>query len=145
MRRRNRGRSRDRGRNCGRAPGRDPEPRRAHRPDGGDRGQAVIEYGGWLVLLLFVAMAAVQVGLAVYAAQQAGTAARAAARVASQKEADTGYETAGRAAMSSWLDAGFALSGGADEVTVRATVTVPSVVPGLFSLRTSKSATMPRD
>lgn len=110
-----------------------------------DRGQAVIEYGGWLVLLLFVAMVAVQVGLAVYAAQQAGTAARAAARVASQREAQMGYDEAGRAAVSSWLDAEFVPGGQGDEVTVTARVTIPSVVPGIDFGKATKSATMPRD
>lgn len=109
-----------------------------------DRGQAVIEYGGWLVLLLLVALVAVQVGLAVYAAQQAGTAARAAARVASQDQARIGYEEAGRASMSSWLDAGFAKTEEGDEIKVTATVGIPFLVPG-FDFTTTKSATMPRD
>ncbi|MGI5402611.1 TadE/TadG family type IV pilus assembly protein [Streptomyces sp. CA-135486] len=110
-----------------------------------DRGQAVIEYGGWLVMLLFVALVAVQVGLAVYAAQQAGTAARAAARVASQHQPRISYQQAGRESVSSWLQASFTeSSAGDDEVTVEATVTVPSLVPG-FDFTTTKSATMPRD
>lgn len=109
-----------------------------------DRGQAVIEYGGWLVMLLFVALVAVQVGLAVYAAQQAGTAARAAARVASQHQPRISYQQAGRESVSSWLRASFTCSDQGDEVTVEATVTVPSLVPG-FDFTTTKSATMPRD
>ncbi|MCX4819072.1 pilus assembly protein [Streptomyces sp. NBC_01142] len=111
-----------------------------------DKGQAVIEYGGWLVLLLFVAMVAVQVGVAVYAAQQAGTAARAAARVASQREAQMTSGEAGRAAVSSWLDAEFSppkVAG--DEVTVDATVQIPVLVPGLDFGGVKKSATMPLD
>jgi hypothetical protein len=109
-----------------------------------DRGQAVIEYGGWLFLLLFVAMTAVQVGLAVYAAQQAGTAARAAARVASQDEAQLDPAAAGRASISSWLDAGFETAVNGDEVTVTVTVGIPQVVGIDFGTAT-KSATMPRD
>ncbi|CAM5480940.1 Flp pilus assembly protein TadG OS=Streptomyces violarus OX=67380 GN=FHS41_002546 PE=4 SV=1 [Streptomyces violarus] len=40
-----------------------------------DRGQVAIEYLGFLPILLLVAMAAVQLGLIAYTAQQAGTAA----------------------------------------------------------------------
>ncbi|MEV6395145.1 TadE/TadG family type IV pilus assembly protein [Streptomyces sp. NPDC051907] len=112
----------------------------------GDRGQAIVEYGGWLALLLFVCMVAVQVGLAVYAAQQAGTAARAAARVASQEEAEMTAEAAGLAAVSPWLDASIgAPTGGDDEVTVTAEIVIPSIVPGIGLGEARKSATMPRD
>lgn len=117
----------------------------AMRGDSRDKGQAVVEYGGWLVLLLFVAMVAVQVGLAVYAAQQAGTAARAAARVASQREAQMDYQQAGRAAVSSWLTAGFGIAQQADEVTVTAKVRIPNLIPGIDLGEATKSATMPRD
>jgi hypothetical protein len=110
-----------------------------------DRGQAVVEYGGWLVLLLIVAMVAVQVGVAVYAAQQAGTAARAAARVASQREAQMDYQQAGREATSSWLDAGFTRTEQGDEVTVTATVQIPVLLPGIHFDPAIKSATMPLD
>ncbi|MYX55476.1 septum formation initiator, partial [Streptomyces sp. SID8382] len=47
---------------------------------GRDRGSASIEFLGFLPILILVALAAVQLGIAAYAAQQAGTAARAAAR-----------------------------------------------------------------
>ncbi len=42
-----------------------------------DRGQVAIEYLGFIPILLLVALAAVQLGLVAYTAQQAGTAARA--------------------------------------------------------------------
>ncbi|MYW29171.1 pilus assembly protein, partial [Streptomyces sp. SID2119] len=49
------------------------------RGGGRDRGQVALEYLGFLPLLLLVAMGALQLGLAAYAANQAGTAARAGA------------------------------------------------------------------
>lgn len=66
----------------------------------GDRGQVAIEYLGFLPILVLVGMAAVQLGLIAYTAQQAGTAARAGARSASLRES---AETACAAAVSSWL------------------------------------------
>ncbi|MEU0373269.1 TadE/TadG family type IV pilus assembly protein [Streptomyces sp. NPDC006283] len=110
-----------------------------------DRGQTVIEYGGWLFLLLFVMTIAVQVGLAVYAAQQAGTAARAAARVASHDEATTSPQAAGQQALSSWLDADVSAYPDGDAVTADVTVVIPSVVPGIGFGSVTKSATMPLD
>lgn len=52
----------------------------------GDRGQVAIEYLGFLPILVLVGMAAVQLGLIAYTAQQAGTAARAGARSASLRD-----------------------------------------------------------
>lgn len=101
-----------------------------------------------LPLLLFVAMAALQLGIAGYAVQQAGTGARAAARVASQEEIADGYAASGRAAMSGWTArrSSFALSAGRDEVQVTTTVTIPSLIPGIDDLgEVSRSATMPSD
>ncbi|MFC7843285.1 TadE/TadG family type IV pilus assembly protein [Streptomyces sp. NPDC001046] len=114
---------------------RDPERR--------DRGQVAIEYLGFLPILLIVALAAVQLGLIAYTAQQAGTAARAGARSASlggPAEADC------RAAVSSWLTVtGCPPSYGAEEVTVTATVRIPSLVPGWQFDPAVKTATMPLD
>lgn len=109
-----------------------------------DRGQAALEYLGFLPILLIVGMAVVQLGLIAYTAQQAGTAARAAARSASL---DQGAAGACSAAVSSWL---------ADrttcvpvplgkEVTVTATVDIPSIVPGWNFGPARKTATMPVD
>ncbi|GAA2628224.1 hypothetical protein GCM10009863_49110 [Streptomyces axinellae] len=101
-----------------------------------------------LPLLLLVAVAAIQLGIVGYAVQQAGTGARAAARVASQEDAGAGYAAAGRAAMSGWTGSrsGFTLSRGGDEVEVTATVTIPSLIPGIDSLgKATRSATMPTD
>lgn len=113
------------------------------------RGQVAVEYLGIIPLLMLVALATVQVGLIAYAAQQAGTASRAAARAAGQDGAELGYEQAGRTAMSGWLaeNANFGQRQGQDEVTVRVEVEVPSVIPGVDdpfgpAVRTT---TMPRD
>lgn len=99
-------------------------------------------------LLLIVAVSAIQLGIAGYAVQQAGTGARAAARTASQEDIADGYASTGRAAMSGWTASrsSFALGGGGDEVEVTATVTIPSIVPGVDDFGdASRSATMPRD
>lgn len=99
-------------------------------------------------LLLLVAMAAIQLGVAGYAVQQAGTGARAAARIAGQEDIAEDYAASGKAAMSGWTASRskFALKEGDDEVTVTTTVTIPSVVPGVDDFGgASRSATMPSD
>ncbi|ODA69693.1 TadE-like protein [Streptomyces sp. AVP053U2] len=110
----------------------------------GDRGQVAIEYLGFLPVLIIVAMAAVQLGLIAYTAQQAGTAARAGARSASL---DGAAGPACAVAVSGWLagrtDCG--ASGGGDEVTVTATIGIPSIVPGWDFGQATKTATMPVD
>lgn len=117
-----------------------PYARRVRR----DRGQVALEYLGFLPVLIIVAMAAVQLGLVAYTAQQAGTAARAGARSASL---DRGAQGACTAAVSSWLadgtDCGEAEGG--DEVTVTATVEIPSIVPGWDFGPARRTATMPVD
>lgn len=105
-----------------------------------DRGQTAVEYVGWIPVLLLVALAAIQLGVAAYAVQQAGTGARAAARTASIGEGDPGQ--AGKAAMSDWLHPEIE-GGGSEEVTYTATVTIPSIVPGVGDFTASRSATMP--
>ncbi|MEU2722246.1 TadE family protein [Streptomyces smyrnaeus] len=113
-----------------------------------DRGSSALEFAGMLPLLLLVAMVAIQLGIVGYAVQQAGTGARAAARVASQEEIADRYAASGRAAMSDWTArrSSFQLADGGDEVTVTTTVTIPSLLPGLDSMGTaSRSATMPSD
>ncbi|MEU6165696.1 TadE/TadG family type IV pilus assembly protein [Streptomyces tanashiensis] len=112
-----------------------------------DRGQAAIEYLGFLPILLLVGLAGLQLGIAAYAAQQAGTAARAAARAASSDDEDApDPETAADAAVSGWIaDRSTVTSGGGDgEAVYTVTVTIPSVVPfwdGFGSV--TKTATMP--
>lgn len=109
-----------------------------------DRGQVALEYLGFIPVLMIVALAAVQLGLVSYAAQQAGTAARAGARSASL---DGPWAADCRAAVSGWLaddlDCGAARLG--REVTVTVTVDIPSVVPGWDFAPARKTATMPLD
>ncbi|NGN67068.1 pilus assembly protein [Streptomyces sp. A7024] len=117
-----------------------------------DRGQVAIEYLGFLPILLLVAIAGVQLGIVAYTASQAGTGARAAARVASTDGIEAG-RIAGLDAMSGGLaDDGKAnfdirYSGAnAKEVTATAQVTIPSIIPGVDDFGTAnKSVTMPRD
>jgi hypothetical protein len=110
-----------------------------------DRGQVALEYLGFIPILILVAMAGVQLGLIAYTAQQAGTAARAGARAASLEPgaAQEGCQNA----VSGWLADGTdcAEADGADEVTVTATVQIPSIVPGWDFDPAEKSATMPLD
>ncbi|MCK8679916.1 MULTISPECIES: TadE/TadG family type IV pilus assembly protein [Streptomyces] len=109
---------------------------------GRDSGQAALEFAGWIAVLLIAALAAVQLGIAAYAMQQAGTAARAAARVASQ---GGDGQAAGQAAVSGWLDPQVSAPGGpgADQVTATATVPIPAVLP-LFTLPSAvRTTTMP--
>ncbi|MFD9937399.1 TadE/TadG family type IV pilus assembly protein [Streptomyces massasporeus] len=110
-----------------------------------DRGQVAIEYIGFLPILLLVALAAVQLGLIAYTAQQAGTAARTGARSASLEGP---YEADCQAAVSSWLadETSCRQSFGGDEVTVTAEITIPSIFPGKDDFGTArKTATMPLD
>ncbi|WP_314171853.1 TadE/TadG family type IV pilus assembly protein [Streptomyces winkii] len=113
-----------------------------------ERGASSLELAGMLPLLLLVAMAAIQLGVAGYAIQQAGTGARAAARIASQEDIAEDYASSGKAAMSKWTASRskFSLGEGDDEVRVTTTVTIPSVVPGVDDFgKASRSATMPSD
>jgi Flp pilus assembly protein TadG len=102
-----------------------------------------IEYLGFVPILLIVAMAGIQIGAVAYAAEQAGTAARAGARAASLGQ---GAQQACAQAVSGALTVSCAESGGgADSVTVTATVTIPQIVPGWSFGPARKTATMPRD
>ncbi|MGY0058812.1 TadE/TadG family type IV pilus assembly protein [Streptomyces sp. LZ34] len=121
---------------------------RAARGRGRDRGSASIEFLGFLPVLLLVALAAVQLGLAAYTVQQAGTAARAAARTASLDEVQTSPAAAGLAAVSGWLadgaDVGVTPCGDG-QTRATATVDIPSVLPGVSFGSAKRSATMPCD
>ncbi|WP_432124721.1 TadE family protein [Streptomyces sp. C10-9-1] len=119
-----------------------PERRRTRRDE---RGQAALEYVGVITVLLFTALAAIQLGLVAYAAQQAGTASRAAARAAAYEGVDIGPEAAGRRALSGWLDGEFAASYGEEEVSVTARVRVPALLPLLDFGTAQRTTTMPRD
>ncbi|MFE5792885.1 TadE/TadG family type IV pilus assembly protein [Streptomyces sp. NPDC056503] len=110
-----------------------------------DRGQAAIEYLGFLPILLLVGLAGLQLGLAAYAAQQAGTAARAAARAASSDAEDApDAAAAARSAVSGWLTVGGGDPVEGDgQVTVTVTVEVPRVVPFWNFDPVTRTATMP--
>ncbi|MEU7294115.1 TadE/TadG family type IV pilus assembly protein [Streptomyces exfoliatus] len=108
-----------------------------------DRGQAAIEYLGFLPILLIVGLAGLQLGVAAYAAQQAGTAARAAARAASMRDEENApdAEAVGFAAADWVIDVEAGPAGDAAVATV--TVRVPSVVPFWNFDPVEKTATMP--
>ncbi|WP_399086551.1 TadE/TadG family type IV pilus assembly protein [Streptomyces sp. BBFR2] len=118
------------------------------RPAARDRGQASIEFLGFLPLLLIVALAVVQLGLAAFTVQQAGTGARAAARTASLDPRDRQRDpaAAGRAAMTGWVAdrARIGVAGAGEAVRATATVSLPSLIPGVSLGSVSRSATMPR-
>ncbi|WP_225837255.1 TadE/TadG family type IV pilus assembly protein [Streptomyces sp. NK08204] len=101
-----------------------------------DSGQVAIEYLGFLPVLLIVGLAGIQIGAVAYAAEQAGTAARAGARAASLGK---GAQEACDQAASLKVNC-FAERGG-DSVTVTASVTIPKILWGFGDAR--KTATMP--
>ncbi|MER5856620.1 TadE/TadG family type IV pilus assembly protein [Streptomyces sp. NPDC059688] len=108
-----------------------------------DRGQVAIEYLGFVPILLLVGMAGIQIGAVAYAAEQAGTAARAGARAASLHQD-------AQAACAQAVSGGLTVScgeggGGAGSVTVTAEVDIPQIVPGWDLGKATKSATMPLD
>ncbi|WP_431960078.1 TadE/TadG family type IV pilus assembly protein [Actinacidiphila sp. bgisy160] len=113
-----------------------------------DRGSASLEFLGMLPILLLVALAGVQLGLAAYTAAQAGTAARAAARMAALHDPPVTGSAAGTEAVSSWLRDGTRVSttgDTGDSVRATATVEIPSVLPGLRPGSVTRTATMPRE
>lgn len=110
-----------------------------------DRGQVAIEYLGFVPILMLVAVAVIQIGLVAYAAQQAGTAARAGARAASLgRSAQEGCQAAVSDALSGRTSC--AEDRGGDTVTVTATVHIPSIIPIWDPIGdVHKHATMPLD
>jgi hypothetical protein len=118
----------------------DRERRTRHR----DRGQVAIEYLGFVPVLLLVALAGIQLGLIAYAAQQAGTAARAGARSASLQ---LGAQQGCTEAVSGWLADRTSCSTAelGEEVQVTADVDIPSLVPGWDFGQAHRTATMPLD
>jgi hypothetical protein len=111
---------------------------------------ASLEYLGMLPFLILFALAGIQLGLAAYCGEQAGTAARTAARTASLAPPAGGTangEAAGEHAVSGWLTATVTWDGASREAyTARATIDVPSVLPGVHLFGpVSRTATMPRE
>lgn len=122
--------------------------RRAHahaRVRARDRGQVAIEYLGFIPVLMLVAVAVIQIGLVAWAAQQAGTAARAGARAASLgMSAQQGCQQAVADSLSGRTSCSQAP--GSDTVTVTATVHIPSIIPLWDPIGDAhKTATMPLD
>ncbi|MGW1867890.1 TadE/TadG family type IV pilus assembly protein [Streptomyces mauvecolor] len=114
-----------------------------------DRGQVALEYIGFVAILLLVGLAAIQLGVAAYAVNQAGTGARAAARAASLDDPKgLSPEAAVDAAVKGWVHAERPRrSGGGDEVTYTVTIKIPSVIPGLrdgFFGTATRTSTMPK-
>ncbi|MCF3137208.1 TadE/TadG family type IV pilus assembly protein [Streptomyces olivochromogenes] len=107
-----------------------------------DAGQVAIEYLGFIPILLIVALAGIQIGAVAYAAEQAGTAARAGARAASLRQ-DVGQACAN--AVSGGMKVACEPSEGDDSVTVTASVSIPSLVPGWPFDTARQTATMPLD
>lgn len=110
-----------------------------------DQGQVALEYIGFVPILLFVALCGIQLGWVAYAEEQAGTAARTAARVEARN--GKGGEAAGRAAISGGLGASatFSWANSTDAVRVTVTLTAHSIVPGLDAHKASATAVMPND
>ncbi len=120
-------------------------------PSGGapgkDRGSASVEFLGFLPVLLLVALAALHLGLAAFAAQQAGTGARAAARTATLDEPEATPAGAGGAAMTGWVAdhatvAAQPCTAADTRITATVTVTVPALIPGA-DFTVTRRATMP--
>lgn len=114
----------------------------------GERGASSIEFAGMLPLLLLVGLAAIQLGLVGYAVQQAGTGARAGARTASHEDQAGECASAGQAAMSGWTArrSSFECARDDEQAKVTATVTIPSIIPGIDSFGdASRTVTMPSD
>ncbi|WP_405857131.1 pilus assembly protein [Streptomyces sp. NBC_00090] len=107
-----------------------------------DRGQAAIEYLGFLPILLIVGLTGLQLGVAAYAAQQAGTAARAAARAASTDEEDAPDPDAAARAAAGWVSS-VRVDPGDGEVVATVSVRIPQVVPFWDFDDVTKTATMP--
>uniref|UniRef100_A0AAU2JVF4 Pilus assembly protein n=1 Tax=Streptomyces sp. NBC_00049 TaxID=2903617 RepID=A0AAU2JVF4_9ACTN len=119
-------------------------PRR-NRRRGGDRGQAALEYLGFLPILLLVGLCGIQLGWAAYVVQQAQTAARTAARV--EARTPGAGVAAGTAAIKQGLrgSADFGVDKTTDTVTVTVTLTIESIVPGVGDQPVTRTATMPND
>jgi hypothetical protein len=108
-----------------------------------DSGVSILEFVGFLPILLLIGLATIQLGLVGYAASQAGSGARAAARVAAQGGSG---EAAGQAAMDGHLTAQVGASRGADTTTATVRVHVPTLVPFLDAdWWVTRRATMPTD
>ncbi|WP_329271525.1 TadE/TadG family type IV pilus assembly protein [Streptomyces sp. NBC_01451] len=111
--------------------------------EGGDRGSSILEFTGFLPILILIGLACIQLGLIGYGLSQAGTGARAAARTASL---DGDGVAAGVASVSDWLDPEVdAPLGAGDTTTATVVVHVPAIIPIFGDFDLDASATMPND
>ncbi|WP_435172765.1 TadE/TadG family type IV pilus assembly protein [Actinacidiphila sp. bgisy145] len=113
-------------------------------------GQASLEYLGMLPFLLLIALAGIQLGIAAYCGSQAGTAARTAARTAAlhgTQGGTTAGAQAGQDAVSGWIDPDISWPvDNPEQITARATVSIPSVLPGVHLFGpVHRDATMPKE
>ncbi|MFF8263097.1 TadE/TadG family type IV pilus assembly protein [Streptomyces virginiae] len=108
-----------------------------------DRGQVALEYIGFIPILLFVALCAIQLGWVAYVHEQADTAARTAARVEAQHRGRG--EAAGVAAVREGIGAEVAVTRTGDAITAVATIRVNSIIPGLDIEDAKATAVMPDD
>ncbi|MFB6823446.1 TadE/TadG family type IV pilus assembly protein [Streptomyces virginiae] len=110
-----------------------------------DRGQATLEYLGFLPILILVALCGIQLGWTAYVVQQAQTAARTAARVEARKP-ESG-RAAGYAAIRESLrrSASIDITKPGDAVTATVSIRIRSIVPGVGEASVTRTATMPND
>ncbi|MFE2130281.1 TadE/TadG family type IV pilus assembly protein [Streptomyces amritsarensis] len=108
-----------------------------------DRGQVALEYIGFIPILLFVALCAIQLGWVAYVHEQADTAARTAARVEAQHPGRG--RAAGMAAIREGLGADIDVASTGDAVTAVATIRINSIIPGLDPEDAKATAVMPND
>ncbi len=113
-----------------------------------DRGVTAVEYIGFLPILILIGICVVQFGLAAFTIQQAGTAARTAARISSQSDDDAAGAAAGESAVSELLQGNtdVDMSGGSfEDARATATVEIPSIIPGFSFDPVQRTSIMPRD
>lgn len=103
----------------------------------------MLEFAGFLPILLIAGMAALQLGLIGYGINQAGTAARAAARAESREQG--AGTAAGLAAVSDWLSPRVDPQWGDDLTTAKVTVTIPALIPLFDDVNFDRTVTMPTD
>ncbi|WP_394438067.1 TadE/TadG family type IV pilus assembly protein [Streptomyces sp. SGAir0957] len=102
----------------------------------------MLEFAGFLPFLLVIGLAAIQLGLVGYGANQAGSAARAGARAESLNEGTGAAAAVG--SVSGWLDPSPSIATG-DTVTATVTVHVGAIIPLFDGWDIHRSATMPND
>lgn len=110
-----------------------------------DRGQVALEYVGFLFFLLLVGVGGIQLGWTAYVTQQAETAARTAARAEARYPGE-GVAT-GLAAIRPSLAARADIARFKDDdaITMRVTITIDSIVPGVADHIVTRTAVMPND